>query len=161
MLIKIKHNDTDKIEEFIKLTSLYLNEVYNNFLSIEDISNLTQLNCLKTISSEIKEKRYCYYLINYENENIGFISSSQNDDVLNIYQIFALKKFRKQNIASNAIEELKKDAPNIKLFIPENNKKIKKTAEKWGFEKSGDVSRYLGYGIYVYENTYVLRVHVK
>ncbi len=163
MLYKIKHNDTNKIEEYIKLYSLFLREVYSNLMSKENITNLINFNSSKVISSEIKEKSYFYYLISYENKNIGIISLKENGNTANINQIYILKKYRKQGIAYSAIMELKNldNAQYLKISIPENNKKLPKIIEKWGFEKSENSARYLGDNIYIYENAYLLRVHVK
>ena len=162
MLRKIRHGKIAETEEFIKMSSLFLNEVYGNLLPKEDILKLIEFNSSETISSEIKENRYCYYLINHENNNIGIISLKEGEDSINIYQIFILKKYRKQNIAFSAIRELRRNTNKIiKIFIPESNKKLPKIVEKWGFKNPVNISRYLGDGIYVYENAYTLGVHVE
>ena len=151
MLIEIKHSDKSKIEDFIRINSLFLREYYTPLMPEGDISSLEQFNSLKTISQEIKDGSYNYYSIYFQNENIGNVVLKEMQDFIDICEIFILKKYRKQCFSYKA----------LKIAIGEVNKKLSKIAEKWGFTKSDFAARYIGDDIYLYENLYNLRVHVK
>lgn len=166
MLELIKHNKKDKIETFIKYNSVFLREIYSPLMPGSDISNLDYFNCENVISNEIKEKRFIHYLINYQAQDIGIVSLNIKENYLSIYKIFILKKYRKQKLSQIIIDEIKDIAlkyniDTIQITISENNKKISKIIQKWGFEKQDTISRYIGNDVYLYEDKYILRIHVE
>ena len=161
MLNVIKHNNKDKIEEFIDKTSIFLREFYTQIVPDNNISLLEMYNNPKTISDEIKNKQYQYFLISYENTNIGNAVVQQDGNLLNIAQIFILKKYRKKKLSYKIIKELRCLASNqslegLKIAIFISNIKLKKIVEKWGFKKADSIARYIGDGMYLYEDIYTL-----
>ena len=163
MLEKIKYNDREKINNFIKFSTLFFREYYSPIMPDNDISVLENFNKEEIISKEIKEKRYFDYLINYNNQNIGSVSFENTENTLNILQIYLLKKYRKQKLSHEIIKEIKEYAKNknikqIKINISETNKKVPKIFEKLGFSKHDFISRYIGDGIYLYENIYLFKL---
>jgi len=166
MLDLIKHSTKSKIETFVKYNSVFLREVYSSLMPDNDITNLEYFNCENVIKNEIKDKRFFHYLINFENQSIGIVSLEKRENLLNICKIFILKKYRKQKLSYIILNEIKDIATKenintIQITINETNKKLAKIVQKWGFEKQDTISRYIGDDIYLYEDKYVLRIHVK
>jgi len=160
MLIEIKHNNKDKIEEYIKLNSLFIREYYLPVIKENDIPTFEIFNNIQTIANEIKEKSHRYYLINFNNEIAGALLL-ENGNIPCIYQIFILKKYRKQKLSYKIINELeeilkKENINQIKLSLLESKNKLAKIVDKWGFKKTETSARYIGNNIYLYENIYSL-----
>ncbi len=160
MLCKIKPSSTGKIENFIEMSLLFIREFYSDILKEEDILSMLKFNQNKVILDEIKRKIYNHYLIKYENEDIGILSTKENEDIANISQFFILKKFRNKKLSYKILEELKmilkeKDCKTLRITIPENNKKLEKIIQKLQFKKCETVARYMGDNIYIYENEFL------
>jgi len=161
MLIEIRYNDKDKIREFIKFSSLFFREYYSFVMPDNDVSILEHFNKEDIVSKEIKEGRYFNYLIKYKDNIIGSISFEISNNTLNILQIYILKKYRKQKLSRCIFKELKeiilnKNIKQLKINILESNKKLPKIFEKLDFIQSDFIARYIGDGIYLYENVYTL-----
>lgn len=166
MFYEIKYSDQEAIEEFIKFSNLFLKEYFSEQKNNNIISTLSVFNNVKTVSEEIKEKRYSHYLIKNKEENIGILTFNIHQNDLEIIQIYIIKKYRKQKISYEIIEKLKEIArknncKNIKTSIIENNKKLEYKIINLGFQKIENIAKYIGNNIYLYENIYQLRVHIE
>ena len=103
MLIQIKPKDEIRIESYIKLSNLFLREFYMNIVSYDLMPDILYFNNPETISREIKEKVFMYYIIRHESQDIGEVSLKIVEGMLNISQIFLLKRFRKLHFTNKII----------------------------------------------------------
>lgn len=163
---KVKPSNTVHLEDFQKLSCLFIKEYYKNSLSDQEISKLLSFSTVPIIRDEIKDKRYNCFLVQQEKTSIGILQTNFQDNFLNISKLFLLKNKRKQKLGKEiiafAIDFAKENnCSNIKLSIETSNKKLQMIANKLGFKFNKTIAKYLGDMIYIYENICLLEVHVK
>ena len=160
MLEIVKHNKS-YIEHCSKFSDLFTKEYYFNLLSDKKILELCKFNTPELISRDIKEKTRIYHIIKYENEIIGYVLTEKKDEMLNISQIFVLKRYRKQGLFKKIIEEIKdiaNDLKDINIYIAQDKKAIQKIFEMQGFKKTQEIAQYIGDDVYIFEFEYCLKL---
>ena len=111
---------------------------------------VTKFQTSEAMQQQAKES-YEYYIIKYENENVGYLSIKKNDDDLFLSKIYLLKEFRGNKIGKSAFSFIEKKAKNyqcktISLTVNKNNTNTIKAYEKSGFKNIEAIVMDIGNG---------------
>ncbi|TJY36061.1 GNAT family N-acetyltransferase [Pontimicrobium aquaticum] len=122
-----------------KLASIVWHEHYTSIIGKAQVEYMiAKFQTSEAMQQQAKEG-YQYYIIKYENENVGYLSIKKNNDDLFLSKIYLLKDYRGKKIgktAFNFIEEKAKEhqCKTISLTVNKNNKDAIKAYEKIGFK---------------------------
>lgn len=141
---KVKPRDTIAIERLGKILRPLIIEYYSKYIIEQGVEELIKFSTDELLQKEIKSKRYCYYLIEQDEKNIGFIEMHRQEDMLHISRFYLLRRYRKKGIGTATLELIKQLArketyQSLKICVHEENKRLTKTVKKWGF--NGHFSR--------------------
>ncbi len=111
------------------------------------------------ILSQISEG-YLYYLIQPENDAIGYFSicTSEKDDEIQLSKLYLLSTERSRGIGKQVIASLEKTAreqgiSKIALSVFEKNTESFKKYKNMGFRRTGSLDRDIGNGIVIHNYT--------
>lgn len=106
-------------------------------------------------TSEAMQKQasegYIYFLIVFENEQVGYLSIKKNESDLFLSKIYVQKEFRGRKIGKSALEFVESKAKefncnSVSLTVNKNNTNSIKAYEKVGFEKNEAIVMDIGNG---------------
>ena len=165
-IVRVKHTSKNLLPDLCNFLRLFTKEYYSGALAQKELDSLLFFTKEDIVKNEIKEGKYQYYIVVYENQNVGFVQLQLEEDALILSKIFISNKFRRKGISTKLLAEIKNMAlenncEEIQFSTGENYKKLQLIIKKWGFAFSKKNARYLGDDIYIYEDMYSLRVHVK
>ena len=163
MLETVKPGNKSYIEYCSEFSNLFTKEYYLNIFQYDKIIEFCEFNSPEIIAGNIKDKYDFYYIIKHNGEMSGYVLLNKGDETLNISQIFILKRFRKQKLLSNIVEEIKNIAKTddyiaVSIYIVEGKKALQKIFEKFGFSKKEKIAKYIGDNIYIYESKYCIQL---
>lgn len=135
-LLATTKNDFNAIA---KLASIVWHEHYIPIIGKAQVEYMVAKFQTSEAMQQQANEGYQYYIIKYNNENVGYLSIKNSNDDLFLSKIYLLKEFRGKQIgkaAFNFIEEKAKEyqCKTISLTVNKNNKDAIKTYEKTGFK---------------------------
>lgn len=123
-----------------KLANIILHEVYAPIIPAEHTRYfLERFQSEKAIENQVKKENYQYYLLQYKNENVGYLGIQKLDKKLILSKLYILKAFRGLKIGKSALNYLHQYATenhieNIELIVNQQNQNTVEIYQKNGFE---------------------------
>ena len=115
------------------------------------------------IKDEIKIDNSRYFFIKYNDEIVGFLQLQYYSWLFALKRIYIKKEFRNKSIGYKVFQKVKEIAlaennKVISILVNQNDEKMIKTFERWGFKKQEILTRYIGNDFYLedYKMEYVL-----
>ena len=140
-MIKIKKavNKTEfKIIE--KLAIEILHEVYDQIIPAKHTDYfLTEFQSVNAIGRQIKNENFSYFLLNFENKNVGYLGIQKLNKKLILSKLYILESFRGLKIGKTALEYVNVFAANnriekIELIVNQQNQNTIDIYLKKGFK---------------------------
>ena len=141
MMIKIKKavNKTEfKIIE--KLAIEILHEVYDQIIPAKHTDYfITEFQSVSAIGRQIKNENFSYFLLNFENKNVGYLGIQKLNKKLILSKLYILESFRGLKIGKTALEYVNVFAANnriekIELIVNQQNQNTIDIYLKKGFK---------------------------
>ena len=140
-MIKIK-KVTQEIEISIieKLAGEILHEVYDSIIPPEHTDYfLERFQSVSAIKNQIENKNFNYYLLKYNNQNVGYLGIQQSTQILNLSKLYILKSYRGKKIGKIALEFVNEFAltngmQRIELIVNRQNQNTIEIYQKKGFK---------------------------
>ena len=123
-----------------KLAAEILPGVYDHIISAKQRAYfMNKFQTEKAIAHQVNFEKRTYYLLNYNNQNIGYLGLDINKNSLHLSKLYILEAFRGKKIgktALNFIVELgnKQNSTNIELMVNVENSNSIKAYESFGFK---------------------------
>ncbi len=100
---KVYHASEFKIIE--KLTQEILHEVYDPIIPAEHTDYfLTEFQSENAIRNQIENENFSYFLLNFDNKNVGYLGIQKLNKILNLSKLYILESFRGLKIGKIALE---------------------------------------------------------
>lgn len=144
-------NSKEHFNVIAKLANIVWNEHYTPIIGKAQVEYMVaKFQTSQAMQLQAKEG-YEYYIIKYNNNNVGYLSIIKNGDDLFLSKIYILKEFRGKKIGKNAfgfIEEKAKSyqCRTITLTVNKNNSNTIKAYEKSGFNNIEAIVMDIGNG---------------
>ena len=140
-MIEIKKVDkTTEFKIIEKLANEILHEVYDSIIPIEHTNYfLTKFQSKKAIEHQIENENFSYYLLNFDNKNVGYLGIQKLNKKLILSKLYILKSFRGLKIGKKALEYVHEFAVNnkikkIELIVNQQNQNTIDIYTKNGFK---------------------------
>lgn len=123
-----------------KLANIILHEVYDPIIPAEHTRYfLERFQSEKAIENQVKKENYQYYLLQYKNENVGYLGIQKLDKKLILSKLYILKAFRGLKIGKSALNYIHQYATenhidNIELIVNQQNQNTVEIYQKNGFK---------------------------
>lgn len=130
-------NDFKIIEN---LAAKILPGVYDHIISAEQRAYFTaEFQTEKAIAHQVSIKNRTYYLLIYQNLNVGYMGFDLNKDTLHLSKLYILKAFRGKKIGKMALNFLfelgiKENVISIELMVNVENFNAIKAYKNYGFK---------------------------
>lgn len=122
----VEANDVDSLRIINDLANSIWREHYIVIIGTEQVEYmLNKFQSVHSISNQIKEEGYKYYLLSFRDDFAGYIGIKVEDDALFLSKLYVDKKYRNKGIAKKGIEFL------MNFCIENNLKKIWLTVNKY------------------------------
>jgi len=154
----IEINNVTDISEFKiieKLANEILHEVYDSFIpSKYTDAFLKEFQSVNAIQHQILNKNYKYYLLNFNNKSVGYISVKEENKTLILSKLYILESYRGKKIGKLAFEfvnefAMKNGFTTIELIVKKNNKKAVDIYLKNGFKIVESTKDYFPDGYFI------------
>ncbi len=111
---------------------------------------LSKFQSKEAIAHQILDD-YEYYMLQFKDENIGYLSIKKEDDNLFISKLYILKSYRGKSFGKQAMSFIENKArelncESISLTVNKNNSDSINTYEKLGFKNLGAIIMDIGNG---------------
>lgn len=139
MIILQKVLNLKSIKEVNEIGEKIWREHYTPIIGEEQVDYmLEKFQSVEAISNQIDNEGYEYYLLDYENKNVGYIGIKIDKESLFLSKLYVLKDFRKKGLASSAIKFLKdickeKELDKIWLTVNKYNLESINAYKRLGF----------------------------
>jgi len=112
---------------------------------------LDNIQSENAIAEQIRNKEYTYYLIEENEQPIGYCAIARQENVLFLSKLYILKTMRGKGIARKTIDFIKaiafeKKLEKITLTVNKNNSGPIEAYEKLGFVNTGPIVQDIGGG---------------
>jgi len=140
--------DFKKIEE---LATIIWTEHYTPIIGTEQVNYMLEhFQSVKTMKKQVTEGAN-YYLINFQNTAIGYLSAYKKEDSLFLSKIYILKTYRGKSIGKTAMNFIQQKAEttnckSISLTVNKNNTGSIEAYKKLGFQKTKELITDIGNG---------------
>lgn len=138
-------------------------QYFSDFFEKEKLDYILSFNIPEVIKDEIKIDNSRYFFIKKDNEIIGFVQLQYYSWLFALKRIYIKKEFRNKSYGYQIFQKVKEIAlaennKVISILVNQNDEKMIKTFEKWGFKKVDTLTRYIGDDFYLedYKMEYVL-----
>lgn len=111
---------------------------------------LKKFQSVKAIKNQIADG-YEYFLLEYRQQYVGYISVKQEKNTLFLSKIYVLRKYRGKKIGKKALGFIEEKAKqnqlkNIRLTVNKNNSQSINAYQKLGFKNRGPITMDIGQG---------------
>ena len=127
MIEIITADNTTEFKIIQKLATEILHEVYDPIIPAEHTAYfLTEFQSENAIENQIKNENYNYFLLNYENKNVGYLGIQKLNEKLILSKLYILKSFRGLRIGKTALEYVNgfatdNEIKRIELIVNQQN----------------------------------------
>ncbi|GAB1307328.1 GNAT family N-acetyltransferase [Urechidicola sp. KH5] len=141
----------EQIQTVVELAKQIWEQHYTAIIGEEQVAYmLDKFQSEKAISSQLKES-YQYYLLNYQNTSVGYISIQERGNTLFLSKIYVLASQRGKGIGKYGIQFItlkarELDKSKISLTVNKYNTNSIKAYEKLGFKNVDAVVADIGAG---------------
>jgi len=141
-----------EIDEVVKIAREIWREHYPPIIGIEQVEYMLEnIHSKDTITVELTQDNYAYYLIKNNNEIVGYIGIQLKEDALFLSKIYIRSSERGNGVGKasmNFIKDLalENNVDRISLTVNKNNSDSITAYYRLGFIKSGDVCVDIGGG---------------
>lgn len=125
--LKLLTANTQNIETISKLAHLIWNQHYISIISQAQIDYMLNLMYSKeSLKDQLEIKNHCFFLINYDGVDVGFISLNQeNISHWSLNKFYINQLFAAKGIGSLALKKIIKKLAAKKLTLTVNRQNIK------------------------------------
>jgi ribosomal protein S18 acetylase RimI-like enzyme len=162
-LIKISSASNKQILSLCNLMSEIWGEYFLEFFEKEKLDYILSFNSPDVIKDEIKIDNSRYFFIKYKDEIVGFLQLQYYSWLFALKRIYIKKEFRNKSIGYKVFQKVKEIAlaennKVISILVNQNDEKMIRTFERWGFKKQEILTRYIGNDFYLedYKMEYAL-----
>lgn len=122
-LLPVAQDDTDKIDEIVRLSDLIWHQHYPAIITIEQIDYmLEKYHSATAIKSQIIANQR-YFLISQNDVLVGYTSISIKEKEAFLHKLYVNKNEHQKGIGGEALEVLEKDFSHIKKIKLQVNRK--------------------------------------
>jgi len=145
----------EEIKELALMAKEIWNQHYTPVIGKEQVDYMIDLlQSEKVISQEINSKNYDYYFIQVENENIGYLAVTPEDNKLFLSKLYIKSNIRGKGVGKKSIKFIENIASELKLktialTVNKYNYNSIKFYEKIGFKKVSSIVFDLGEGFFM------------
>jgi len=157
--IQVRYRNEVSLMRLSELAIPLIEQYYKPIVPKKNLQGIIYFFCEKALAKEIKEKRYDYYFISFEDRYIGFIEMHKKDDSLWVSQLHLKPEKRNKGFGKKIIDLLKEIAKKqnlkkLRIGIPNDKEDVNKIFIKLGFYPTKEIARYVGDSHFVYEHIY-------
>ena len=140
------------IQKLANLANQIWHEYWTVILSNEQIDYMVdKFQSFISIKNQIEAERYLYYILEDNNNLIGYFGVCPKDDYLFLSKLYIKKEFRNLGCGKQAFNKIKLIAielnkDKIQLTVNKNNINTIVVYEKWNFKKIDAVVTDIGNG---------------
>ncbi|MEL6917861.1 MAG: GNAT family N-acetyltransferase [Bacteroidota bacterium] len=140
-MIEIKRaNNTTEFKVIEKLAIEILHEVYDSIIPSGHTDYfLKEFQSQNAIRNQIKNENFNYFLLNFDNKNVGYLGIQKLDGILTLSKLYILESFRGLKIGRKALEYVNDFAKSngvekIELIVNQQNQNTIDIYLKNGFK---------------------------
>ncbi len=134
-----------------KLANTIWREYYISILGLMQVEYmLTKYQTESAIATQV-DNGFEYFIINYKNKDVGYLSVIKENDTLFLSKIYILKNYRGRKIGKTAMQFIYDKAKNMNcnkvvLTVNKHNSNTISAYEKLGFKNIGSIVKDIGNG---------------
>lgn len=157
--IQVRYRNEVSLMRLSELAIPLVEQYYEPLVPRKNLQGIVHFLQEKALHKEIKEKRYDYYFISFEDRYIGFLEMHKKNDSLWISQIHLKADKRNKGLGRQIFELLKELArkqnlKKLRIGIPNDKEETNEIFLKLGFYPTKEIARYVGDSHFVYEHIY-------
>ena len=100
---------------------------------------MTEFQSENAIRNQIENENFSYFLLNFDNKNVGYLGIQKLNKILNLSKLYILESFRGLKIGKTALEYVDGFATDngfekIELIVNQQNKNTIDIYQKNGFK---------------------------
>jgi diamine N-acetyltransferase len=140
------------IEIIINLSNEIWRDHYTPIIGADQVEYmLDNMLSAKSITDQIEQDSYSYFLLKYRKTNSGYLSFKPNKEGLFLSKIYIKSKLRDKGIGKMLLKFMENRALSqglnfIYLYVNKNNTSSVEAYKKWGFEIIDSLVREIGNG---------------
>lgn len=151
MIEFVKVSTASHIKSVARLAHTIWHEHYPSIIGIDQVNYMvTKFQSVKAITKQLDEG-FEYYLIEFDNDPVGYLSIKKEADTLFLSKIYVLSNKRGIGLGKSAFSFIEAYAKNIQcssiyLTVNIHNKNSISAYEKLGYQNIGPVVKDIGNG---------------
>ncbi len=161
----IKINTDEQIKSLASLASEIWHEYWPCLLSADQINYMVKkFQSYEAIKHQLDFENYIYYILENDNNFIGYFGVSIKEDYLFLSKLYIKKDYRHNGYGKIAFDKIKLitkeyNKTSIQLTVNKYNKNTIKAYDRWGFKTIDAVVTDIGQGFVMddYIMEYVLK----
>ena len=135
-----KVTDLSQVQQIAEIAQIVFNEIYTPYTPIDFVADYINTHqSVAAIQKQIEKEDFSYFLLESENEVLGYLGIQTNEHTLHISKLYILKQFRNQQYGKKAMIFINKYASKnnlqeIHLEVSKQNEKAIAFYKKDGFK---------------------------
>ena len=151
MIVFKRATSKDHFEVIAKLAHDIWHEHYTPIIGKDQVNYMVDKFQTSEAMQKQAEEGYEYYLLEYQNNDVGYLAIEKRNDDLFLSKIYLLKNCRGKGLGKEAFSFIEKRArdlncKSISLTVNKNNRNTIKAYEKIGFKNTEAIVMDIGNG---------------
>ena len=164
MLNFVPVDDASKIDTMCEIASRIWHDHYTPILGAAQVEYMVdKFQSPHAVTAQIRDSGYHYYLMDLDGQYAGFMGIQYEPQSLFLSKLYVDKPFRRQHLASRAVDSLKADCAKrglSKIWLTVNRENAGSIAayRKLGFRKVREEKTDIGHGYFM--DDYIMELYL-